>query len=146
MKRSPSCAIATTALSILLTVSASAADNPFVSNWALLLPDGHASWLGITQQKDYHDASLLREGGSVVPLDSAILYDGAFAFICVHDVPRKNAAGKVVRKAHSLRMDFGSSNKEMSASAFRSPIQFSSYSCNDLVRSMLLIGNDSPRP
>ena len=80
MKRSPSCAIATTALSLLLTVSASAADNPFVSNWALPLPDGHASWLCITQQKDYHAALLLRDGGSVVPLDSAILYDGAFAF------------------------------------------------------------------
>lgn len=97
MKRFPSRSFATATLALLLAVSASAADNPFVGNWALSLPNGGAGWLGVTQEKNYLDASLLWGGGSVVPLDSAFLYDGAFAFTRVRDVQRKDAAGKVVR-------------------------------------------------
>ena len=100
MKRFPSPSFATATLTLLLAVSASAADNPFVGNWALSLPDGRAGWLGVTQEKNYLDASLLWGGGSVVPLDSAFLYDGAFAFTRVRDVQRKDAAGKVVRTQH----------------------------------------------
>ena len=97
MKRFPSPSFATATLVCLLAVSASAADNPFIGNWALSLPGGGAGGLGVTQEKNYLDASLLWGGGSVVPLDSAFLYDGAFAFTRVRDVQRKDAAGKVVR-------------------------------------------------
>jgi hypothetical protein len=97
MKRFPSRSFATATVALLLVASASAADNPFVGNWALSLPDGRAGWLGVTQEKNYLDASLLWGGGSVVPLDSAFLYDGAFAFTRVRDVQRKDAAGKVIR-------------------------------------------------
>lgn len=97
MKRFPSPSFATATAAILLAASASAADNPFVGNWALSLPNGGAGWLGVTQEKNYLDASLLWGGGSVVPLDSAFLYDGAFAFTRVREVQRKDSAGKVVR-------------------------------------------------
>ena len=97
MKRFPSPSFASATVALLLATSASAADNPFVGNWALSLPNGGAGWLGVTQEKNYIDASLLWGGGSVVPLDSAFLYDGAFAFTRVRDVQRKDAAGKVVR-------------------------------------------------
>ena len=97
MKRFPSPSFATATLALLLAVSASAADNPFVGNWALALPDGGAGWLGVTQEKNYLDASLLWGGGSVVPLDSAFMSDESFIFTRVRDVPRKDAAGKVIR-------------------------------------------------
>ena len=97
MKRFPSRSFATATLTLLLAVSASAADNPFVGNWALTLPNGGAGWLGVTQEKNYLDASLLWGGGSVVPLDSAFMSDESFIFTRVRDVPRKDAAGKVIR-------------------------------------------------
>lgn len=97
MKRFPARSFASATVTLLLAVSTSAAGNPFVGNWALTLPDGRAGWLGVTQEKNYLDASLLWGGGSVVPLDSAFLYDGAFAFTRVRDVQRKDAAGKVIR-------------------------------------------------
>ena len=108
MKRFPS--LASTAVVLLLAASVSAADNPYVGNWALSLPNGGAGWLGVTQEKNYLDASLLWGGGSVVPLDSAFLYDGAFAFTRVRDVQRKDDTGKVVRTqrftdAYFARMD-----------------------------------------
>ena len=97
VKRFLSCSFATATFALLLAVSASAADNPFVGNWALSLPGGGAGWLGVTQEKNYLDASLLWGGGSVVPLDSAFVYDQAFAFTRVRDVQRKDDTGKVVR-------------------------------------------------
>src|SRR5512147_2217361 len=71
MKQFPSRSFATATFALFLAASASAADNPFVGNWALSLPNGGAGWLGVTQEKNYLDASLLRGDGSVVPLDSA---------------------------------------------------------------------------
>jgi hypothetical protein len=97
MKRFPSRSFATATFALLLAVSATAADNPFVGNWALSLPNGAAGWLGVTQEKNYLDASLLWGGGSVVPLDSAFLYDRAFAFTRVREVQRKDSSGKVIR-------------------------------------------------
>ena len=97
MKRFPSPSFATATIALLLAISASAADNPFVGNWALSLPNGGAGWLGVTQEKNYLDASLLWGGGSVVPLDSAFLTEHGFAFTRVRDMQRKDDQGKVVR-------------------------------------------------
>jgi len=97
VKRFPFRSVASASLTLLLAVSVSAADNPFVGHWALSLPDGRAGWLGVTHEKNYLDASLLWGGGSVVPLDSAFMSDGAFLFTRVRDVQRKDAAGKVIR-------------------------------------------------
>jgi len=97
MKRFTFLTFASATVALLLAVCASAADNPFVGHWALTLPNGAAGWLGVTQEKNYLDAGLLWGGGSVVPLDSAFLYDGAFAFTRVRDVQRKDDKGKVVR-------------------------------------------------
>jgi len=96
MKRFPS-SLVTTSLTLLLAVSASAADNPFVGNWELTLPGGGVGWLGVTQQKNYFDASMLWVAGSVTPMDSAFAYEDNFAFTRVRDVQRKDASGKVVR-------------------------------------------------
>lgn len=97
MKRFPSPSFASATFALLLAVSASAAENSFVGNWALSLPNGGAGWLGVTQEKNYLDASLLWGGGSVVPLDSAFMSDQSFIFTRVRDVQRKDAAGKVLR-------------------------------------------------
>jgi hypothetical protein len=73
------------------------ADNPYLGNWALTIPGGGAGWLGVTQEKGYLDASLLWGGGSVVPVASVFVDDGKLYVTRTHEVPRKNAEGKVVR-------------------------------------------------
>lgn len=50
------------------TLSLVAADNPFIGNWALNLPDKHAGWLGITESDGKLAGSLLWSGGSPVPI------------------------------------------------------------------------------
>lgn len=95
MKRFPSLSL--TAAALVLAASAGAASNPYLGSWALTLPDGGVGWLGVTQEKNYLDASMLWVAGSVTPLDSAFLYDDNFAFTRVRDVQRKDASGKVIR-------------------------------------------------
>ena len=97
MKRLPSTSFATATLTLLLAASASAADNPFVGNWALALPGGGAGWLGVTQEKNYLDASMLWGGGSVTPLDSAFMADESLMFTRIRIEQRKDDSGKVVR-------------------------------------------------
>ena len=60
---------------ILLLVSTAAglcayADNPYIGNWALTLPNGGPGWLGIAQEEGHLGASILWGGGSVKPVDS----------------------------------------------------------------------------
>ncbi len=85
-----------TSLLVLTGNLACAADNPFLGNWALTLPGGYPGWLGITQEKNYLDAAMLWRAGSVTPLDSVFLNDQTLVFTQVHEVQRKNDAGKVV--------------------------------------------------
>lgn len=84
-------------LLILTGGQASAADNPFLGNWALTLPGGYSGWLGITQEKNYLDGAMLWRWGSVTPLDSVFLNDKMLVFTQGRDVQRKDDAGKVVR-------------------------------------------------
>lgn len=84
-------------LLILTNGLASAADNPFLGNWALTVPGGYPGWLGITQEKNYLDGAMLWRWGSVTPLDSVFLNDKMLVFTQVREVQRKDDAGKVVR-------------------------------------------------
>jgi hypothetical protein len=89
------------AVTLSLTASAWAADseNPFLGRWALTTPSGAAGWLGVTQEKGYYDASILWEGGSVVPVASVFFNDdGDTLYVTrINEVKRKDASGKIVR-------------------------------------------------
>lgn len=77
--------------------AADATDNPYLGRWALTIPGGGAGWLGITQEKGYYDGSILWGGGSVVPVDSVFFNDDILYVTRVHEVQRKDSAGKVIR-------------------------------------------------
>jgi hypothetical protein len=79
---------------------ASAADKPFIGDWALTLPGGYPGWLAITQETNYLDGALLWRWGSVTPLDSVFTADKVLVFTQVREVQRKNAQGRVVRTHH----------------------------------------------
>jgi hypothetical protein len=94
------CFVALVALVILPGGFASAADNPFLGNWALTVPGGYPGWLGITQEKNYLDGAMLWRWGSVTPLDSVFLNDKTLVFTQVREVQRKDGQGKVTRTHH----------------------------------------------
>ena len=85
--------------SLLAALSSGWADDatPFLGRWALTIPGGGAGWLGVTKENGYYDASILWGGGSVVPVDSVVIHDGALYVTRTSDVKRKDASGKVVR-------------------------------------------------
>ena len=60
----------------VLETNLAAAQNPFLGDWALTIPGGAAGWLGIRQNGDQLQASMLWGWGSVFPLDSATLENG----------------------------------------------------------------------
>jgi hypothetical protein len=66
-------AVAIGALVVAATQSARAEDGakPFIGHWALTLPDGHAGWLGVSEDGGKLSASLLWAAGSVVPAKDA---------------------------------------------------------------------------
>ena len=97
MNRNMRYALAFLALWSCTSVLAAEAGNPFVGRWALTIPGGGAGWLGVEQKDGYWDASILWGGGSVVPVDSVFIVDGALYVVRLHKVERKNAAGDVVR-------------------------------------------------
>ncbi|MEK7675471.1 MAG: DUF1080 domain-containing protein [Verrucomicrobiota bacterium] len=90
--------LSATALALTLTSAwAVEESNPFVGYWALTIPGGGAGWLGVTQEKGYFDAGILWGGGSVVPVASVVINDETLFITRLHEVKRKDAAGKVVR-------------------------------------------------
>ena len=52
----------------LCTYTLVAAENPFLGRWALTIPGGGAGWLGVTEEGGQLKGSILRGGGSVVPV------------------------------------------------------------------------------
>ncbi len=66
------------------------AENPYVGNWALTLPNGGPGWLGITQEKGDLDAAILWGGGSVKPVNS-IKVEGDRLVITRVQVERRGA-------------------------------------------------------
>ena len=85
---------------LFFAVPAAAAENPFVGNWALTLPGGIPGWLGITQESNYIDASMLWGWGSVNPVESVVATDQTLVFTRMRDVHRKDAQGKALRTQH----------------------------------------------
>jgi len=80
--------------------SAYASDNDpkaFLGQWELTKEGGGAGWLEVTQKDGYLDAQLLWLGGSVVPVDSVYMKDGALEVARIAKVERKDASGKVER-------------------------------------------------
>lgn len=76
---------------------AAAPGDAFLGRWALMIPGGGAGWLEVKKEKGWLDGSILWGGGSVVPVSSVAIVDGVLTVTRVHDVPRTDAAGKVVR-------------------------------------------------
>jgi hypothetical protein len=83
---------------LMLSALSSAADCPFVGNWALTIPGGGAGWLGVEQKEGYLDAGILWGGGSVMPVDSVFVdKEGKLVVTRNRNVERKDKDGKVVR-------------------------------------------------
>lgn len=80
------------------------ADNAFIGNWALTIPDGGAGWLGVTREKGFLDAGLLWGGGSVEPVSSVFVANDTLYVTLTHEVKRKDAAGKVIRTQQWTRL------------------------------------------
>ena len=76
---------------------AAAPGDAFFGRWALTIPGGGAGWLEVKQEKGWLDGSILWGGGSVLPVASVTIADGVLPVTRVREVPRKDAAGKVVR-------------------------------------------------
>ena len=85
-------------LAIASTLTAPAADNPFVGDWALTIPGGAAGWLGVKQDGGQLNASMLWGWGSVFPLDNASMDGDRLVLTRKQNIDRKNAEGKRERK------------------------------------------------
>ncbi|HOZ49227.1 MAG TPA: DUF1080 domain-containing protein [Candidatus Hydrogenedentes bacterium] len=92
------CALPVAAACVVACGAATAAENPFLGNWALTIPGGAAGWLGVTHDQGFLDASVLWGGGSVVPVASVYLDGDTLVVTRTRDVERKDAAGNVIRK------------------------------------------------
>jgi len=82
----------------LLTLSAAAADNPFIGRWALTIPGGGAGWLGISEDNGQLKGSILWGGGSVLPVTSTKVEGDTLVVTRVNESRQKDADGKTVVK------------------------------------------------
>ena len=73
------------------------ADNPFLGGWGLTLPTGAAGWLGVEETNGQLEASLLWGGGSVLPLASAKLENGALVVTRHRQAQWKDESGMTVK-------------------------------------------------
>jgi len=67
--------------------------NPFVGNWGLTIPGGHAGWLGVEAHGNRIDAQMLWGWGSVFKLDGARLDGDTLVLSRVHHVDGKKSGG-----------------------------------------------------
>jgi hypothetical protein len=81
-------------LSLNALAAALAADNPFIGDWALIIPGGAAGWLGVEESNGKLQANLLWGGGSVLPMASAKIEDGKLVVTRTHTAQRKAGEGK----------------------------------------------------
>ena len=86
----------TVAVLALSTATLMAADNPFIGNWALTLPNGGAGWLGISEKDGKLQGSILWGGGS--PVDaSAVSVEGQTLVVTrIHTIQKKEGVGRPV--------------------------------------------------
>ena len=73
---------------------ANAAENSFLGNWALSLPDRQPGWLGVETDGSGIKAEMLWVSGSVFPLDSARLENGKLVLTRNHETDGKTPDGK----------------------------------------------------
>lgn len=84
----------------VFTLSAVAAENPYVGRWALTIPGGGAGWLGIVETNGQLKGSILWGGGSVVPVTDVKVEGDNLVVTRVNQSRQKDAQGKtVVRKS-----------------------------------------------
>src|SRR5215469_18390744 len=89
-----SACISVSFLVLTTALTAFAADNPFLGEWALTIPGGAAGWLGVQERDGQLEASMLWGWGSVEPVASVKVEDGKLVVTRKHVVERKDAAGK----------------------------------------------------
>jgi len=75
-----------------------AADNPFLGDWELTLPNKAAGWLGVEESGGVLTASMMMVAGSVEPVAEAKLADGRLVLTREHFVEQKDASGAKVKK------------------------------------------------
>jgi len=75
------------------TLSAAAADNPYIGRWALDLPGGRAGWLGVESKDGALSSSVLWGGGSVMPTQGTELRDGKLLVTRLSQAKRKSKDG-----------------------------------------------------
>lgn len=81
-----------------------AADNSYIGNWALNLPDNHAGWLGITERDGKLVGSLLWSGGSPLPI--AVRVEGQnIVMTRSKEIHKKEGVGRPVpqREVETIR-------------------------------------------
>jgi hypothetical protein len=90
-------ACATLSISLVVLIQsatctqATAADNPFLGNWALTIPGGGAGWLGVVDKAGTLEGSILWGGGSVVPVSSVRVDGDTLVVTRIHQRRRRGA-------------------------------------------------------
>jgi len=82
---------------LALTSAATAAENPYVGDWALTIPGGAAGWLGISEQDGKLSGSLLWGWGSVEPVDAVKVDGDTLVVTRLHRGEHKDSSGQMVK-------------------------------------------------
>ncbi len=108
-------AVLTSALSVFVTLSAVAADNPFIGNWALTIPGGGAGWLGVAENCGKLEGSILWGGGSVVPVATVKVENNVLIVTRIHERKAKDAQGKEIkiRETETIRATIDGENLKL---------------------------------
>jgi len=102
-------------LSAFLATNVSAAENPFIGNWALTIPGGGAGWLGITDNCGKLEGSILWGGGSVVPVASVKVEDNTLIATRIHELKTKDAQGKEtkIKETETIKATIDGTNMKL---------------------------------
>lgn len=102
-------------LSAFMAINTSAAENPFIGNWALTIPGGGAGWLGITDNNGKLEGGILWGGGSVVPVASVKVEDNTLIVTRIHERKAKDAQGKEikVKETETIRATIDGTNMKL---------------------------------
>src|SRR5207253_4050196 len=90
------------AMALITTTSALAVENPFLGNWALIIPGGGAGWLGVTEDGAQLKGSILWGGGSVVPVASTKIEGDTLIVTRVSESWQKDADGKTLKTTETI--------------------------------------------
>jgi hypothetical protein len=87
-----------TALLLVLSTFALAAENEFAGDWALTIPGGHAGWLRISDNAGKLTGQILWGWGSVIPVDEVKVEGDQLVLTRLHRSQRRDAEGKTIRE------------------------------------------------